>query len=357
MIRDLERIRSITLKEFVFAFLLLMNLVMLQLSYSGSNYPKEAADVVQKSQRVVHSTATTDGTDALPSEYRDIQPKNICVSHNHDLKQLIHKSSNIIILMPAKAAGTSFRYFAQSCSGPFYNISDNFLNYKKHINYLTTSYHLPPVISSHLYADTPAKDTFKHGSEETLFIYSHRGETSRLVSAVKMVMKSYCAELFGKEFDFVQNTKERCVISENDLIHQVIQKKQFEILFGMERILTCGMYNAIREHWPNLVFMDYKVANMVQGQIAQKYCPGQMPNQSNLGNGTIYYVQLSRNYTDASHDFVTLDEWLSVKRGHLEMNLKLKEKVTCQATTRRLENALDSCEDHIVKVHNDWIGK
>lgn len=346
--------RSITLKNIAFAILLLANLLMLQLSFGSTKNYRETADVVGNPQLLVHSTAAG-GSDSIPPPYKDIK-HNMCVSRDHDLKRLINKTSNIIIMMPAKAAGTSFKYFAQSCSGQFYNVSDNFLNYKQHINYLTTSYHLPPVISSHLYSDSPAKDVFKHGSEETLFIWSHRGETSRLVSAVKMVMRSYCADIFGKDFQFLENTEERCVISENDLINEVIRKKQFEIRFGTERIVTCGMYNAIRDNLPNLVFIDYKVANEVQDQIARKYCPGQMPNESNLGNGTIYYVRLSRNHTDAVDNTVTLDDWLIVKRSHLEMNLKLKEKITCQATTRRLEHALESCGDHIVKVHDDWIG-
>lgn len=327
----------------IYSFLFFF-LAMVLTFYSSTLKAIDGVIVVQKDQVLLHIERTEN---------------KMCVSQDSQLQQLVDSASNIVILMPAKAAGSTLKYFATRCSGEsFEKLTDNFLNYKNETNYLTTSYELPPVISSHLYSDEPLKDLFKHASEDTLFIYSHRKETSRLMSGIKQAIRNFCDGIQDGSDFLLENTRDRCVISEHELIRRVIKNKESEVRFGTERILTCTTYESIKMNLPNLLFMDYEVADRVQAVIARKYCPEEVAVRTNVGDdgkGKKCYVNLSEHNAGANVT-VTLDDWLRVKRSHIEISLKMKEHITCQAITRRLENALDTCESHVIKVDDDWIG-
>jgi hypothetical protein len=301
-------------------------------------------DAVQKGQTLPHFQQTKNDR---------------CVSQGSQLEQLVDSASNVIFLAPAKAAGTTLKGFARRCSGEsFQKLRNNLFNNPNYTNYLTASYELPPVITSHLYSDEPAKDLFKHAADETLFIYSHRKETSRLVSAIKQVVRTFCegGEKGKKASSHLEHTGDGCVIPESYLISDVIGKKEQEVGFGSERVLTCTMYKTIKRNSPNLLFMDYKAADAVQEVIARKYCPEVEADHKNVADvvyvGTEYHVKLSAG----ANTTVTLDDWLSAKRGHIELALHLKENISCQASTKRIERALDACESPIVKVDDDLIG-
>lgn len=289
-----------------------------------------------------------------------------CVSKGIELQTLVNKTKNVIIMMPAKAAGTSFESFARQCSGKsFSKLKDNFLNFEIGEIFLTSSFELPPVIASHMYNAEPMTKLFQHASKDTLFIWSHREETSRLVSAIKHVMKRLCVHPRYYEmakFRFVERTKQKCVFSERDLINNIIKKKNIEIGFGMEQILTCDAYNAMRNHSPNLILADYNEADKIQQHVAQKHCPHLMKKPAVRENvatdfKTKMYVKLSKvdNATAVSNHTVLLDDWLKVKRSYIEMSLELKEDVTCQDKTRRLEHTLDNCDDHIIQIDKAYI--
>jgi hypothetical protein len=284
-----------------------------------------------------------------------------CVSQGSQLEQLVDSTSNIIFLAPAKGAGTALRGFAQSCSAEsFKKLPANFFNNPNHRNYLTTSYELPPVMSSHLYTDTdkPAEYLFKHASDETLFIYSHRKETSRLVSAIKQVVRTFCkgGEKGKKASSHLEHTGDRCVIPESYMISEVIEKKEQEVGKGSEQVLTCTMCKTIKKNSPNLLFMDYKTADAVQAVIARKYCPDVEADHKNVAEDVEYGKEYLVKLPAGSNTTVTLDDWLSVKRNHIKLALHLKENISCQASTKRIERALDACKSHIVKVDDDLIG-
>lgn len=314
----------------------------------------------------VHNTDNFKSTARYMSFKENLGPcqKDMCLScvlKGVELQKLVNLTQNVIILMPAKAAGTSFESFARQCSGKSYSkLKDNFLNFEIGESFLTSSFELPQVIASHMYNAEPMMKLFQHASKDTLFIWSHREETSRLVSAITHVMKRLCVHPRYYEmakFRFVERTKKKCVFSERDLINNIIKKKNIEIGFGMEQILSCDAYDAIRNHSPNLILADYNEADKIQQHVARKHCPKLLKKRAVRENvatdfKTKMYVKLSEvdNVLGVSNRTVSLNDWLKVKRSYIEMSLELKEDVTCQDRTRRLEHILDNCDDHIVQM-------
>lgn len=85
-------------------------------------------------------------------------------------------------------------------------------------------------------------------------VHVHREETDRLASAIKhVVLRDY-----GKlRTDPKSDVKGKTALDEEKLI-KLIQSRNAEIEHGGGETLTCDMYDAIQEHVPNLLFVDFK---------------------------------------------------------------------------------------------------
>ena len=290
-----------------------------------------------------------------------------CLSQS-SLSDLIMSTDQIILSMPAKAAGTTMKSFANQCNQDFgADYIDNMLNFK-HVDHfdgiLTKSFQMPPVLSSHMYTLDNFLYLIKNVPRSTLLVYIHREETARVQSAVNEVVTNWCRKGNGypgvylepptKDF-FDKDDGSVCHVSEKNLIEFGLGNKgqELEIGLGATKLLHCETYNTILEYAPNMIFMDYKHANELQELISQKYCPGLEgePIASNVGaeKETQTFVKV-KNGADGKHDdLVVLRDWLKAKQNTLEWALGLNDKATCTANTRVMEDNLFGCENGFIK--------
>lgn len=189
-------------------------------------------------------------------------------------------------------------------------------------------------------------------SKDSLIVYIHREETSRLASSIKQVMGVFCSGYAAREakqnFEFVQRntTDHTCTIEENDLVEKVIQPKLFEISGGVHDIWSCETFHTLNGNHPNLITMDMNQIDALQKMLAKKFCPQMAikPIHQNVATEKAMknFVRLSSNNTRV----VSLDEWVLKKKNMIEYTLGLKENIGCQKYVREMEDELfKSCSD------------
>eukprot|EP00984_Skeletonema_dohrnii_P018417 scaffold8596_cov70-Skeletonema_dohrnii-CCMP3373.AAC.1 len=134
---------------------------------------------------VAATTTTTITTTMAPNSVAQISWK---CTNDSELRRKIESSDNVIIAMPAKAAGTSFKQFAQECNPPKsadIGFSSNIYDRKNMKEILTHSWDMPRIIPAHFWIPEHLSKLLRNASRKTLIIYSHRDESSRFNSAVK----------------------------------------------------------------------------------------------------------------------------------------------------------------------------
>ena len=281
------------------------------------------------------------------------------------LNKIVNQTKQVFITMPAKAAGTAMIMFTKMCSPV--KIRDNHaLNSKDRIERLifTGNYKVPSVIASHINPG-PFIDIMKGATRETLIIYIHREELSRVRSAIQHVLMSHICINHGlkKELKLKQKynvtvdvNKNRCTIDEKHLI-RMIKGKEREIGWGAPKILTCNVFDAIAQNDPsNLVFVDYKQANKLQTILAKNHCPHivkDLPIASNVAADKEMepFVRLS---SDPSRE-VTFKDWFDKKQGVILWALDLKKEMDCQSKIIDMEDHLFTCPDEAVMlVHGEY---
>jgi hypothetical protein len=261
--------------------------------------------------------------------------------------------------MPAKAAGTALKGFAEKCS-PVKISADNFINRRDDIEKVSfRNYDVPSIIASHLYSSGPFVNLMKGSTRETLIIYSHREELSRVRSATQHVLMSRNCK--GKKLKTkfnvtVEVNNNRCTIDEEHLI-RIIKGKSHEIGKGASEILTCNFFDAIAQNDPsNLVFVHYKQANKLQKILAKNHCPHivkdlPIATKASADKEMRTFVRLK---SDPSR-VVTLMEWLDKKQGVILWALDLKKKMDCQSKIIDMEDHLFSCPDEAVTlIHGEY---
>ena len=292
-----------------------------------------------------------------------------CLSQS-SLSELIGSIDQVIMTMPAKAAGTAMHNFAKQCtrdSGLTVDYIDNMLNFKDANHFdgiLSKSFQMPPVLSSHMYTMDNFLYLIKNVPRSTLLVYVHREETSRVQSAVNEVVTNWCRRGNGypnvhleppiPDF-FDEEDGSTCHVSEKNLIEYALGEKgmELEIGLGATKLLHCETYESILEYAPNMIFMNYKMANELQELISEKFCPdleGE-PIASNVGSEkeTKTFVRVENGDKSSSDDFVVLRDWLKAKQNTLEWALGLNDKATCTANTRVMEDKLYGCEYGFIK--------
>ncbi|KAL7487189.1 hypothetical protein ACHAW6_012784 [Cyclotella cf. meneghiniana] len=259
-----------------------------------------------------------------------------------DVRDTINSTENIIVVMPAKAAGTSLKNFAKSCNP---NTSENLqtlLRSNDALNLLTKSWDMPGVYASHYWVPQALSQLLRSVSHHTLVIYIHREETSRFTSAAHHVLTQWCLhgppKAHKKFFNKVESSKRKCHVHEAKLVETLKIRPQ-EMGMGTVELLTCTTYSSIEEYAPNMLFVDYKHADVLQNLMAEKYCPKLMNHSHHIGKGSEYvFVQLQNGGIE-----VSLSDWLEKKSSYLEWMMSLNDKVSCLVKTRRMEDNLSSC--------------
>jgi len=267
-----------------------------------------------------------------------------CLPGDHsNLRRKIASTDNVIVVMPAKAAGTSMKFFARRCNAnTIEGVQDLLRKDDGSIGkILTKTWDMPGVFVSHFWSPTLLSRLLRTVSRHTLILYSHREETSRFKSAAHHVFTQWCRHEPPKpqwSTFFQEKQDKHCNVHENKLI-EALRKKPQEMGFGNAELLTCGTFKSIEEYAPEIVFTSYENANIMQNLLAEKYCPKQVNHTHHVGKSAdIISVQLQ------SGKNVTISDWLDKKSSFLDWTLELNNRATCLAKTRRMEDELLTCD-------------
>jgi len=273
------------------------------------------------------------------------QKKSSCLSLDFDneMDQLLQKYKQVFVLMPAKAAGTTYQAFVQGCLDfPFAN---PFNHPELKDKYLKHQLQMPPVIYSHI-GEKNFPKVLKHVTSDTLIIYSHRENTDRLLSGIKEVFDKMC-------YQFWKNTKTKtgfsrrekiCHVEEMNLLEN-IRKGHNEIGTRSSNNLNSETFDIIRENAPNIVMVHFKQTNKMIQLLAKHHCPklNQNFHSNNSEDKKGVMIELQGNKT------VSIDKWVKAKRNILELVTNRKAGVTSQATTRYMEDELFACPDEAIR--------
>jgi len=264
------------------------------------------------------------------------------------MDDLLSIFKQVYVVMPAKAAGTSFKAFTKKCMNGTYSFHkvDNILgDLEKMRDAFQGSLEMPTLISSHLTNTRDFVSLLKWTNRHSLVIYIHREETDRLRSSIVEVATKLCT---------TENKKGegRCVMDEDMLVEIIVMQKH-EIGFSESRLLTCNTYDSIEENLPNLVFMNYKQANKMQNLLAKHHCPGTESMRQNAGmekRPIAVKLKNSGGGTSNSTRVVGINDWLDAKMQLMEYIFRLKLGGSCQAKSKKIEKFLFSCPDKTMLV-------
>ena len=325
---------------FTLLFIVQLFLYNRTLMTNENNMTTTAPNMLQNDKEALSSSSSSSSSSCLSLDFEE------------DMDHLLSKYKQVWIIMPAKAAGTTLKAFAIECmeANGMTNTADidNILTFPKLTEQaLLKQLEVPPLVASHLYSGKNFCDVMKHAGEDTLVVYSHREETSRLLAGIKTVLDIYhCAKEYkGKGVTFVNGA---CHVQEGVLINAIKQKIR-EIGLGNTQILTCQSYDCIKDNGPNLIFLHYKKASQLQKLLANHYCPAQNDLVENVGS-ELQMVNVVLEGQTVNGQVVSLDDWLSAKRSMLEMSLLLKTNVSCQAITRDIEHELLVCPNEALHI-------
>lgn len=306
-------------------------------------------------------TRNTDATQINQSPSQRDQ----CLSFDNEMEMdnLISNSKQIFIAMPTKAAGSSLRSFINDkCMK--YRANDFFFRQQKlgKLKFIQNSLEIPKVVASHIFKDEDLIHLVQHMTRNTLLIYVHREESDRMISAIQhVVRKRMCSSdprwtrtqiTNNHNRAFVSIEGGNCTITEDDLLNHVItDERNFEMGNGAPDILTCDFYRAVREHAPNIVFVNYQQADRLMGTISKHLCPDKH-SMASLHDNTKERNGFDRNvFVELSNkDQVELSDWLEKKREVLEWATDLRKKSSCQRQTKMMENSLFSCPHEAVQL-------
>ena len=281
-----------------------------------------------------------------------------------DMDHLLEKYKQVLLVMPAKAAGTTYKKFAKRCmqsaGTPAFSQIDNVVNKPMEMkNVLGTQLKLPSLVASHLNSADSFQNLIRGATKDTLIIYSHREETSRLKSAIKHVSAQRLCQTPDKYQNQVKINGTECQVNES-LIIKKIEEQMNEIGVGSKRLLPCETFESIRDNAPNLAFVHYKQANRLQKLLSKYHCPGSETDiKVNVGENK-QPVSIVLEGRETSGTIVPIDDWLDAKSQMLELILSVKDGISCQATVKRIEENLLACPDEALQISgwsydNQWI--
>lgn len=284
-------------------------------------------------------------TDGARTNFSSLETNPSCISISK-LRDIIDQFSQVVIVMPDKAAGSSSIVFANKCYPSHKLIPDNFVNHEGDLkSALTMSFQVPRIFASHVVKAEYFINLIKGITSDTLVVYIHREETDRLLSAIKHATMKYCTgERTTSRFEFLEESSdEYCTITEIDLVDKIISSGRDEVPVGMGKILTCETYQSFEENKSNVLFMDYKEASTMYTLLAEKHCPHMLEQSVHVNAASDKKKKIFVALSNDTEEKVLLDDWLSEKKYFLEWSLGLKKDVTCQGKTRIMENDLYRC--------------
>eukprot|EP00531_Pseudo-nitzschia_arenysensis_P003613 CAMPEP_0116130748 /NCGR_PEP_ID=MMETSP0329-20121206/8643_1 /TAXON_ID=697910 /ORGANISM="Pseudo-nitzschia arenysensis, Strain B593" /LENGTH=360 /DNA_ID=CAMNT_0003625143 /DNA_START=42 /DNA_END=1124 /DNA_ORIENTATION=+ len=325
--------------------ILLSGLALLAVFQSSDNIAK----IPPQSSSSTPPTPSSAAPEFLPKQSKD---NGSCLSldFDSDMDKLMEKYKQVFVVMPPKAAGTTYEAFASKCqksgmNGTQWKLDHAFLPSRhQNMEYVfKTFYNVPSFLASHVRADGGVKDLIKHATRDSLIIFSHREETSRYISGIKEELQRRC-----NKRQFPKKNGE-CFLTQDELM-KVIKAENIEIGWSSGKILTCGLYDAIRDNAPNFAFVNYKQTSKIQKLLTKHHCPDyqEVLHSRNGAAKTVFKIIVD---PPANETIVPVDDWLHAKRQMLEYVFFHKKGYSCQATTRDIEDELFECPDEALQIY------
>ena len=307
-----------------------------------------------------------------PNSNPNSNPICLDLGFDNDMDHLLSKYDQVFLLMPAKGAGTSLNHFTGVCMA-----STNTLSFQQtsHISHFedklysafTDQLQMPSLVTGHVGKPKYFRKVIEHATKDSLIIYSHREESNRLPSAIKQVVTKHLChdnnQTMSKE-EGVTIVNNQCQVTEEKL-GKTIKEKRYEIGDGVLRLLTCELYQSIKDNRPNLVFMHYTQASRLQKLLAKHHCPD-VTEDVRINVGAVKQpITIVLGGSKNSGERVDLNDWIKAKSRLIEYafatkeNVSVKNKkewidtkegVSCQATTRDVEDLLLECPSQTLQV-------
>ena len=272
------------------------------------------------------------------------------------LDQIITDFSQFYVVFPAKAAGSSLKFFAHQCnnySGPV----DNFINNPDALQQVLSDRLEPPkLIAGHLTSESTMSYLLDHATTKSLIVYVHREETDRTIASIKTILEGRTCKglpLAGGKFDFpadsVQISGNKCILSEETVI-AAVKANPNEVRAATR--LTCNTFEKIRENRPSMIILNFRQASKLQNLLSNHICPWmhQPDIKVNVAAEKTTDVQIRLKNPAGNQTTVALGHWLELKRNILEVALGLNERnLSCRGVVRSLEDLLFDCPDQMIK--------
>lgn len=186
---------------------------------------------------------------------------------------------------------------------------------------------------------------------DALIVYIYRQETDRVISAIRYVYANDVCKVIGKHHG-VTMVGDECRVQEQELIKTIerIRRDLNEIWISNNLLLTCETYEIIKENDPNIVFVHYKQVSQLQKLLSKHHCPLVTKEvRENVGSN-LMPVSVVLEGPANNGAVVSLSEWLTNKRQLLEYRFQLKDNLSCQGTTRKMERELLACSDEALAI-------
>jgi len=326
------------------------------------------------------------------------------MANGGDVEGMVQDAKRTIVLSPFKVGGISLHQFMAQCNNynnydkkqlkqqpqPYAmihrswereNITDETYQLFSSYDHEADIKELPNFLSDHVRSDKHFIDIIKTSPLDTLFIFLYRDDEERFISAVKHVIENRVCGDWEVHNDLTESIKarriktigkdnieeEKCIFEADSFIRTLSQKKRcYEICYGSNRdILTCELYDAIREHGPNLIFMNMNNIDTLQSLVAKKHCPNmldKLPIHANSaageGEGTtsVNNIFTERSSSDSNiHDdnnLIPFREWLDSKKNWLQVGIR-DAPWKCGSKTRAIDSTMKSCSDQAMIYNNN----
>ena len=299
----------------------------------------EQTKIVEKDEK---STSTKEGLHKLHQGKLEAK----CLKYD-EMTKMIDDTSQVYMLAPAKAAGSSLIDFMNSCS----NIDTRHFD---ELDLMKGKLDVLPVLSDHVSTAFKLKNVIR--KRNALTVYSHRSEPSRLKSAILHVFQTY---LVDSPNPITRKRSEQFLIDHNVTIDSngthfffteqglinVIQTQYLEIGYTDTKILKREVFDQIYDDYPYFVIMNFIQASKMQELVANKYCPDNKALKSNEEKHKLIMVRLESD--NSTH---SLKEWLEAKMNILEWSLHLVDEPADKVDIKLMEKALFDCPAQFVQI-------
>ena len=278
-----------------------------------------------------------------------------CVTSMKDLEQRTNSAGMTFVLPPYKAGGSSLYMFQQRCNfKPSKRMKmDKVLRDREMLkDFFELNEEVPKFLMTHVASTDVLTDLIYHASPDSLIIFLYRNERDRLVSAVKHILEHRaCASwgIFQEHYEALVAEKDvtKCLVREEALVELIRSNRPYEIGGSVRNILSCELFDLIRENDPNILFMEYSKQDELQRILAKGNCPElipQIPMHTNTSGGPldVFIVR-------ADGKQVPIKEWLKGKAHLLELlTTPQSEQAGCGLERKQIEEAISFCPESTV---------